>query len=61
MLSGNAVGIRHADKKENREIDSFFSAKKGDFQNGTTTDFGKKAEGNGEGEESQRRACKGSA
>lgn len=32
--------------------------KKGDYQNGTATDFSKKTEGNGEGEASQCRACK---
>ena len=37
------------------------TTKKGDFQNGTATDFSKKAEGIGEGEESQCGACQGSA
>ena len=32
---------------------------KGDFQNGSATDFSKKAEGNGEGEASQCRASPG--
>lgn len=57
----------HAVAKRNRH--RFFiikiarngTKKKGDFQNGTATDFSKKTEGNGEGEASQCGACQDSA
>lgn len=39
----------------------FYTQKKGDFQNGTATDFTQKTEGTGESEASQCGTCQGSA